>query len=73
MLKENASQLTEYEKKRLNRQRVCPICGTEIRDYNSFYMFKRRDRRSVDYTFVHKPCYERIIENGKEVDIWPDC
>lgn len=61
----NASQLTAYEKKRLNKGRVCPVCGKELRDFDDFIMIKRRDRRNVYYKFIHKEC-----EHGKERIIW---
>lgn len=60
-----ASQLTEYERKRFNKARVCPVCGKELRDFDDFEMLKRRDRRKVYYKFIHKEC-----AYGKERIIW---
>lgn len=51
-----ASQLTAYERKRLNKSRICPICNKEIRDFDKFRMLKRRDRRLVFYKFIHEEC-----------------
>lgn len=61
----NASQLTEYERKRLNKARICPVCGKEVRDFDDFLMLKRRNRRNVYYKFIHKEC-----EYGKEGILW---
>ncbi len=61
----NASQLTAYERKRLNRSRVCPVCGKEIRDFDEFDMLKKRDRRVVYYKFIHKEC-----EHGAQRILW---
>lgn len=54
------SQLTAYEKRRLNLNRLCCICNQEIRDYQKIVMCKRRDRRTVDYAFAHYNCACRI-------------
>lgn len=61
----DASQLTAYEHKRLNRNRICPVCGKEVRDFDKFIMLKKRDRRRVFYKFIHKEC-----EYGKEGIVW---
>ena len=51
-----ASQLTEYEKKRLNLNRNCYICDQPIRDYEQIDFIKTRDRRWVQYNFYHTAC-----------------
>lgn len=61
----NASQLTAYERKRLNKERICPVCSKEVRDFDDFLMLKRRNRRNVYYKFIHKEC-----EYGKERILW---
>lgn len=50
------SQLTAYERKRLNSNRICKICGEEIRDYQPIIMTKKRDRHKVYYEFIHADC-----------------
>jgi transcription initiation factor IIE alpha subunit len=61
----NASQLTAYERRRLNLNRTCPVCNSEVRDFDEFEMIKRRHRRNVYYKFIHKEC-----AYGKERIIW---
>lgn len=50
------SQLTEYEKRRLNKQRTCPLCNKRIHDYDKITFYKRRDCRRVEYVFCHYEC-----------------
>lgn len=50
------SQLTEYERRRLNKARQCVICGKRIHDYDLIIMNKRRDARKVQYAFAHAEC-----------------
>lgn len=50
------SQLTAYEKKRLNRNRKCLLCGEEIKDFELLLMVKKRDRHKMYYEFTHKKC-----------------
>ncbi len=52
------SQLTAYEKKRLNSNRKCELCGKEIRDFQTITFLKLRDRRKVFYKFCHHECYK---------------
>ena len=61
----DASQLTAYERKRLNKNRICPVCGKEIRDFDKFIMLKKRDRRYMFYKFIHKECVY-----GEEGILW---
>lgn len=61
----NASQLTAYQRRRFNKERVCPICGKELRDFDDFIMLRRRNRHKVYYKFIHREC-----ENGKERILW---
>lgn len=61
----DASQLTAYERKRLNKNRICPVCGKEIRDFDKFIMIKKRDRRYMFYKFIHKGCVY-----GEEGILW---
>lgn len=65
MVSVTASQLTAYERRRFNKERTCPVCGKEIRDFDDFIMLKKRNRRFVYYKFVHKEC-----EHGAERIIW---
>lgn len=60
-----ASQLTEYERRRLNKSRQCVICGERIHDYDLIVMNKRRDARKVQYAFAHADCFDE----GSE-DLW---
>lgn len=50
------SQLTVYERRRLNKQRHCVICNDLIHDYDTISFQKRRDRRKVEYAFCHYKC-----------------
>ena len=50
------SQLTAYERRQLNKQRVCAICGATIHDYDKITFQTRRDRRKVEYVFAHGDC-----------------
>lgn len=54
------SQLTAYERRRLNLNRFCCICNSVIHDYDPICMEKRRDRREVEYTFAHWECYKEL-------------
>ena len=61
-----ARDLTAYERRVLNHNRRCPVCGREILDFDNFKMLKVRHRRRVYYNFIHKRC-----EYGEERIIWP--
>lgn len=50
------SQLTAYERRRLNNNRICKLCGEEIKDYEPIIMNKKRDRHKVYYEFTHAKC-----------------
>lgn len=50
------SQLTAYERRQLNKQRICVICGDTIHDYDKITFQTRRDRRNVEYVFAHGDC-----------------
>ena len=50
------SQLTAHERKQLNMQRTCVICGDTIHDYDKVTFQTRRDRRNVEYVFAHGDC-----------------
>lgn len=52
----SVSQLTEYERRRLNNQRECVLCNDVIHDYDKISFCKRRDRRKVEYAFCHYEC-----------------
>ena len=57
-LNQDVSQLTEYQRKVLNKHRVCVFCGKRIHDYDPVAYFSRRDGRYVEYVFMHQVCYE---------------
>ena len=59
-------ELTEYQRRVFNKQRICPICGKEILDFDDFKMLRVRHRRNVYYNFIHKGC-----EYGEERIVWP--
>ena len=61
-----ARELTAYERRILNQNRICPVCGEEILDFEDFKMLKVRHRHRVYYNFIHKRC-----EHGEERLIWP--
>lgn len=50
------SQLTAYERRRLNQDRRCVICTEPIHDYDMISFATRRDQRNVDYVFAHYEC-----------------
>lgn len=52
------SELTAYERKRLNLSRTCLICGERIHDYDELIFQKRRDVRNVEYAFAHASCFK---------------
>lgn len=56
-----ARELTAYERRILNKNRICPVCGKEILDFENFKMLKVRHRHKVYYNFIHKEC-----EDGEE-------
>lgn len=62
-----ASQLTEYERKRLNLNRCCYLCEQPIRDYEEIEFIKTRDRRLVQYNFYHTAC---MIKYGLKEVVW---
>lgn len=50
------SQLTAYERKRLNKNRACILCGRDIKDFENIIMIKKRNRHKVNYNFCHYRC-----------------
>lgn len=61
-----ARDLTAYERRIFNRQRICPVCNKVILDFDDFKKLKVRHRHKVYYNFIHKRC-----EYGEEGILWP--
>ena len=55
------SQLTDYERRRLNQSRQCLLCGQTIQDYEHIVMIKKRNRRNMLYSFAHFRC---VVKGG---------
>lgn len=57
------SQLTEYQRKLLNKNRICVYCGERIHDYDLVSYASRRDGRFVQHAFYHAGCGYGAEEN----------
>lgn len=58
----DVSQLTHYERRRLNMARQCPICAKSIMDDDYICMSKIKDRRNMWYTFYHADCFRSLAK-----------
>lgn len=52
------SDLTEYEKRRFNRE-YCPICGHLVSKEDNFEMLKVKNSRCIEYRFLHRKCLRK--------------
>lgn len=66
------SQLTSYQRRRLNNARDCVLCGLRIHDYDLIVMDKRRDVRNVEYVFAHASCFNEGDNLWQNVDSLAD-
>ena len=49
-------ELTEYQKKRFQQMKKCPLCGRVIDVGESFQLVKVRRSKAIYYTFIHDTC-----------------
>lgn len=49
-------ELTEYQKRRFQQMKRCPICGRPIDVGESFQVVKVRRSKAIYYTFIHDTC-----------------
>lgn len=49
-------ELTEYQKRRFQQMKRCPICGRPIDVGESFQVVKVRRSKAIYYTFIHDAC-----------------
>lgn len=57
------TEVKENIKRRLKISGICPICQSQIEQYDDFQFLTTRYRRITIYTFFHKTC---LIKNGLE-------
>lgn len=57
------ADLTTTEKRRLEQNRICPLCGQRIEDDDRILFTTRRESRCKLYTFYHERC---LIYGKKE-------
>lgn len=57
------SDLNDTEKRRLQANPLCPICGQPIKDHHKIIFTVKRKRRCKQYVFYHEEC---LINGEKE-------
>lgn len=63
------AMVTDTVKRRLCYHKICPICGTEIKDFQDFQYITFKRGTSKCYRFFHTFCLigderEEVIDHG---------
>lgn len=58
--------LSTTEKRRFEKNNICPICGKQINDNDNLLFTVKKKRRCKLYTFYH----ERCLKNGETKEEW---
>lgn len=59
--------LSQTEKYRLSKIRVCSICNCPIEDYHDLQVIKYRSGRRVEYNFFHTECLKNARQEIRRV------
>lgn len=61
------TDVTETVKRRLKYNNICPICGSEIKDYQDFQFVSFRRGSYMCYKFFHTFCLVQKDDREEEV------
>lgn len=59
----NYSELSDTAKRRLKYNCICPLCQTEITQYQNIHYIKYHVGRHMEYNFFHTDCLVNARNN----------